>query len=293
MRTEITQQWASREKQIKETGKGHVKIKAHLTCKTGEKKWFEIKSSIVKELHIIAFVDIDSDVMLQEKLRKNNLNNDRMLTILGHDLRSPIANLISISSLGEQSEISQQEFISMMKILKVESIEALQLLDTTFSWARLNFNDIQYRKVRIDFDELINNALKVNKATYENKSITIAVDIEKLNAIEDDLEILTTIVRNILSNAIKFTSENGLISIKALENELIITDNGIGMSTEMLDAVLSQNYRSRRGTNNEKGIGLGLRLVLTLAEKINCRIIIASTVLVGTSVRIIFDTPRH
>ncbi|QOG01139.1 hypothetical protein [Flavobacterium sp. MDT1-60] len=133
-RNEILQEWTSKENRVKQAGKGFIKIKAHVTCRSGEKKWFEIKGSIVNNLQIVAFFNINNDVIMQDKLRKKNLNNDRMLSILGHDLRSPIANLISISSLAERSEISQQEFISMMQIIKEESLEALQLLDTTFNW---------------------------------------------------------------------------------------------------------------------------------------------------------------
>lgn len=287
-RNKILKEWTSREDAVKQAGKGFIKMKAQITCRSGEKKWFEIKGSIVNNLQIVAFVNINSDVIMQEKLRKKNVNNDRMLSILGHDLRSPIANLISISSLGEQSEISQQEFISMMQIIKDESLEVLQLLDTTFNWARLNFNTIQYHGILINFDVLITDVLKIYKSTYENKNITFTIDVEKLNYVNSDLGILTVILRNLISNAIKFTSENGRIAITSTENELIIADNGIGMTQEMLDAISDHNYSTRRGTANEKGVGVGLQLVMNLVEKIECKLLISSEVLKGTTVRIVF-----
>lgn len=287
-RNEILDNWTLKENRVKQAGKGFIKIKAHVTCRSGEKKWFEIKGSIVNNLQIVAFVNINNDVIMQEKLRKKNLNNDRMLSILGHDLRSPIANLISISSLAERSEISQQEFIAMMQIIKEQSLEALQLLDTTFNWARLNFNTIRQHEVLIDFSVLITDVLKIYKSTWENKNITFRIDVNKLKYVKKDLGILTVIIRNLISNAIKFTSENGCITISSSENELVIADNGIGMTPIMLDAILDHNYSARRGTANEKGAGIGLQLVMNLIEKIHCRLFISSEVSKGTIVRIIF-----
>lgn len=287
-RNEILQEWTSKENRVKQAGKGFIKIKAHVTCRSGEKKWFEIKGSMVNDMQIVAFVNINSDVIMQEKLRKKNLNNERMLSILGHDLRSPIANLISISSLAERSEISQQEFISMMQIIKEESLEALQLLDTTFNWARLNFNTIRHQEVLIDFNVLLTDVLKIYKSTSENKNITFKIDADKLTNVKKDLGILTVIVRNLISNAIKFTSENGCITISSSQKELLIADNGIGMTPEMLNAILDHNYSTRMGTANEKGAGVGLQLVMNLVEKIDCRLFISSEVSKGTTVRIVF-----
>lgn len=287
-RDEVIKKWRSKESDVQEKGKQYIKIKAKLTCKSGEKKWYEIKGSIVNNLHVTAFVNINSDVLLQEKLKKINSNNDRMLSILGHDLKSPIANLISISSLGEQSEISQQEFITLMQLVKEESIEVLKLLDTTFAWARLNFNTIQHTNTVIDFKALLESVLKVYKSAYESKNINIMVNVDDLIHINSDAEILTVIIRNIISNAIKFTPKDGSISISGTARKLIITDSGIGMTTEMVDSILDNNYLTTRGTNNEKGIGVGLQLVLNLAEKINCRLLIESEVTLGTSVAILF-----
>lgn len=288
-REKIIEKWTSQTDAVKKKAKGFVKIKAQLSCRSGEKKWYEIKGSIINNLHITAFVNINSDVLLKEKLKRKNLNNDRMLSILGHDLKSPIINLLSVSTLAEQSEISQQEFIEIMQLIKEDSLDALKLLDTTFNWARMNFNNMKPLKEAIDFEVLISGVLKVYKSSYENKSITVTVKTEKLNGIRSDVEILTVILRNIISNAIKFTPKDGHISITAEENVLIISDSGIGMNQQMVDSILNHNYKTRRGTENEKGIGVGLQLVQNLVSKINCSIEIKSDIASGTAVRLYFD----
>ncbi|WP_347049201.1 sensor histidine kinase [Flavobacterium olei] len=287
-RSEVLNLWKSKDTTFRKKRKKNVKIKAQLTLKSGKKKWYQIKDSIINDIHITVFVNINSEVRLQQKLKKNNGNNERMLSILGHDLKSPIANLISISTLGENSEISPQEFTELMQLIKEESTEVLKLLDTTFAWARHNFNTIQLNVTLIDFEVLLEGVLKVYKCIYEKKNIKITCNVKKLVDIKCDTEILTVIVRNLISNAIKFSHQGGLISINATARELVVSDNGIGMTGDMVDGIMDNNYKTTRGTANEKGIGVGLQLVLNLAEKINCRLLISSAISKGTSVKLVF-----
>ncbi|UUF12457.1 MULTISPECIES: hypothetical protein [Flavobacterium] len=189
-RNEILLKWRNQEEKIRKKGNGSIKMKVHLCCKSGEKRWFEIKASIVNDLYIVAYVDINSDVMLQEKLKKTNFQNDMMLSIVGHDLRSPVANLIAVSSMAENTDISKQEYVSMIRMIREESFEVLELLDTTFNWARQNFNTIAQKPVEIDFNALLMGVLKSCRSSYENKNITITTELEKLCGVQNDLETL-------------------------------------------------------------------------------------------------------
>ena len=115
------------------------------------------------------------------------------------------------------------------------------------------------------------------------------VDIADSGIVRSDLEIVTIIIRNLVSNAIKFTPQNGNITIKAFENQVIIKDSGIGMSQPMISDIVNNLYTSRKGTNDEHGKGMGLQLVLNLAEKINCKLAIKSEEFSGTEVLLIFE----
>lgn len=234
---------------------------------------------------MIAFIDLDKEIVFQQKLLSINSNNDRMLSILGHDLRSPVANLMAISSMAVNTEISNSEFTSLIGQINLQSIQVLDLLDRTLTWAKLNFNTITQQKVTIDVEVMITNILEIYKASYEVKKIAIKVDIQN-KIIHSDLEILTIIVRNIISNAIKFTSQNGTILIACDTDGLTIADNGIGMTPEMINAILNDTAVSRRGTDNEIGSGMGMQLVKKLAEKVNCKLFIESQPGKGTSVRL-------
>jgi signal transduction histidine kinase len=87
-----------------------VKIKARLKPKNKEEKWYEVKTFFFDNFFVLAFVDINNEVALQHRLAQINENNERMLSILGHDLRNPIANLTSISSLAAENDITNEEF---------------------------------------------------------------------------------------------------------------------------------------------------------------------------------------
>jgi len=280
--------WDNEQLLSQQKGKVFVKNKSYVTCKNGAKRWYEVKASVINKIHVVAFIDLDKEIKFQEELKNINANNDRMLSILGHDLRSPVANLMTISSMAKNTDISNSEFISLIGMVNDQSNQVLELLDNTFHWAKLNFNSIKLDVEIINFDQLLKSILAIYKSSYENKNIAISVDVSQLKTIIADVEVVTIIIRNLLSNAIKFTPQSGQISIESTENELIINDNGIGMSPETIQDILHNNNFSRKGTDNEKGTGIGLQLVVNLAEKCNCKLSIESQENMGTTMRITF-----
>lgn len=287
-RNKVIATWDREEIESQKKGTVFVKAQSQVTCKNGVKRWYEIKAAVINKVHVVAFVDLDKEIVLQEKLRKINQNNDRMLSILGHDLRGPIANLTSISSMASNSEISQKDFSEIILLINEQSKQVLEMLETTLNWAKLNFNVIQQNQTKIDFESVIYGVLEIHKNATKSKNITVCLTLESFQEIISDQEIITIIVRNIVSNAIKFTPENGKISIKFSQNVLSISDTGVGMSPEMIDSIWNNNYITNRGTNNEIGIGMGLQLVMQLAEKINCTLTIDSEINKGTTISLIF-----
>jgi signal transduction histidine kinase len=290
-RKKVISSWDEKEIESQREGTVFVKLQSLVTCKNGAKRWYEIKASVINKVHVVAFVDVDNEIVLQEKLKRINENNERMLSILGHDLRGPISNLISISEMASNSEISQTDFLSFISLINERSNQVLEMLDTTLNWAKLNFNVIAQNETEIHFEPLIFGILEIYKNPYKSKNITIQLSLESSERIVSDREIVTIIIRNIISNAIKFTPVNGTISIKIEKNILVVTDTGIGMSEEMINNIWNHNYISNRGTNNEKGIGMGLQLVLQLVEKINCKLTIESEINKGTSISLAFNIP--
>lgn len=265
-----------------------AKIKARLKPKDKEEKWYEIKAFFVGKFHILAFVDINNEVVMQEKLAAINLNNERMLSVLGHDLRNPIANLSSISSLVTENDITNEEFREMVKVIYQESNLLLGMIETILNWTRLNFNDIAVIPIVIDYKRLMENVIDCFHCMIHNKNISVKVDLDGFSTKECDLEIMTVIIRNLLSNAIKFTPNGGEISIYHQHNKLIIEDSGLGMSEEKITSIKANTCGSTNGTDNEKGIGMGLQLVKCFADMIDATIDFESRLGVGTKVIILF-----
>lgn len=286
-RDEVITAWDEEEENSKQEGKVFVRKKSRVTCKDGSKKWYQIKASVIDKIHVVSFVDLDKEITLQEKLKSINSNNDRMLSVLGHDLRAPLINLREISSMALDYDLSHDEFKGFIERINNQTAHVLDMLDTTLNWSRANFNAITINKVDINIEQNIREILNVyaNDCKAKNISVNTSFDIFNLNS---DTEIVTVIARNMITNAIKFTPQNGAITISFSKNILTVSDNGIGMSASMIDSILKRQYISSRGTNNEIGMGIGMQLIQNLAEKIDARITIESEPKVGTTVSLHF-----
>jgi signal transduction histidine kinase len=285
----VIQSWDEEEINSKQEGKVFVRKKSQVTCKNGTKKWYEIKASVVENLHTVAFVDIDKEIRLQEELKSINDNNDRMLSVLGHDLRAPISNLNDITAVALEHKMSQEDFTPFIQKINRQSTQVLEMLETTLNWAKSNFNSIQVNRKKVRVKAVIDNLLTIYKAAYVSKAITINVAMEEDATVNSDAEIVTIMVRNILSNAIKFTASQGEINIAFENNALTISDNGVGMTPAKVKAVQAQKYTSTRGTNNEIGMGMGMQLVHNLAEKCEVKVSLKSQSQKGTTVKLVFN----
>ena len=284
----VIRAWNQEEIKSKQEGKVFVKMKSQVTCKNGIKKWYEIKASVVDKLHVVAFVDIDKEITLQQELKSINSNNDRMLSVLGHDLRTPLQNLTSISSIAMKNNMSQHDFATFIEKINKQSTEVLDMLETTLNWSKSNFNSIQINKVNINIESIVLTILSIYKNDYKSKKITINLALSSSDTLISDREIVTIIARSMISNAIKFTPKNGEINIDFRDNVLRVCDCGVGMSDDMIAAILNHNYKSTRGTNNEIGMGMGMQLALNLADKIDASITIESQLEKGTLISLIF-----
>lgn len=285
----VIKSWDEEEINSKQEGKVFVRKKSQVTCKNGTKRWYEIKASVVDNLHTVAFVDIDKEIRLQEELKSINDNNERMLSVLGHDLRAPISNLNNITAVALEHNMSQEDFAPFIQKINRQSTQVLEMLETTLNWAKSNFDSIQVQKIDINVKALIEGLLAIYKSAYSAKGITVNVAVAASATVNSDSEIVTIMVRNVLSNAIKFTPNQGEITINFEHKTLTITDTGVGMSPSKVKAVLAQKYNATRGTNNEIGMGMGMQLVHNLAEKCNVDLELKSQTQKGTTVSLVFN----
>ena len=220
---------------------------------------------------------------LNKKLEDLNYSKDRFFSIISHDLRSPFSSLIGFSQLLHQKfdDFEPDEVKESIGHIYSVSKKTYSLLENLLQWSKLQTSDMKANLSTINLYDFIIDGLDLLKASAEQKSINIMVDIQKDSIIQADREMLNVIIRNLIGNAIKFTPKGGMIELKSQKDgdfiKLKILDSGVGMDSKTLDNLFRIDIKtSNAGTEGEKGSGLGLLLCKELSIKMGGDIIVES-----------------
>ncbi len=210
----------------------------------------------------------------EDKLRQANITREKLFSIIAHDLRNPFTNILGFSEMlkKEAKEMNTSEVEIYALYIYDSASQALLLLENLLQWAK-----IQQEKMIFAPNELVLNKLvkQITSFLYYNankKQIQLHTQIPEELKILADEEMLKTIIRNLISNAIKFTKSGGYVTLSAVmaKDNLLITvkDNGVGISSDDLVLLFDEGSNpSKHGTANEKGTGLGLILCKEFVEK--------------------------
>ena len=229
-----------------------------------------------------------------EELQSLHETKDKLFSIISHDMKSPIASLQSVMELGALGDLSAQELQELMKSLS-GSVRAVQeMLNNLLHWAQNNLKDVTPDASEVQISQVIEKEIIPWIPTAKAKDIEILHEKnEKITVYLDPVH-LGIIIRNLIGNSIKFTSNKGCIRIYYYkyenEVEIIVEDNGVGMTQEKLDNlfIVYGKEISGYGTQNESGTGIGLNLVYEFVKLNHGKITVNSKVGVGTSIKIIF-----
>lgn len=205
----------------------------------------------------------------QQKTELNNINKtkDKMFLIIGHDLRGPIGNLKSlIEMLLEEDEIMSNKSLVDIFSIFMKSVQSVSdLLENLLLWAKSQRGEIMFNPVDLSLNTIINKNLQLFRTIADHKEISIRSSMVGNYDVHADKNMLLTVVRNILSNAIKYTPRGGEISISVERDDkfhkVIIKDTGIGFDNKTSEKIFDdKSFYTTSGTNNEAGSGLGLLL---------------------------------
>ena len=225
-------------------------------------------------------------------LEELNTIKDRLFSIISHDLRAPLNSLKSLLGLLNDNTMSQEQVTALFPRLTQDVGYTSDLLDSLLQWAKSQLHGIHVSPKKLNIYNLVAENLSLLHTIAEQKKIIFRNEIGENAIVWADEDMIRTILRNLISNALKFTKANGeiLISAQNREKEVVITvaDTGIGMSQAVLSQLFTGNITAR-GTKNEKGTGLGLILVKDFVEKNNGTIQIKSEV--GKGSEFIFTLP--
>jgi signal transduction histidine kinase len=204
----------------------------------------------------------------QEQLESLNRTKDRFFSIISHDLRGPISSIGGLPVLLKESIAQNQinELSELITHMDTSMQQVSNLLDNLLEWALSQQGTFPYRPDNILLNQAISEVYSIFSSMAEAKGIRMVEDVQGEIYVCADKNSLMTIIRNLISNAIKFTPKGGTIFIIAKKEEgfvsLTIKDTGIGMPKDKLQTLFHLNEKkSTWGTNREKGLGIGLCLV--------------------------------
>ncbi|MGO4921191.1 tetratricopeptide repeat-containing sensor histidine kinase [Maribacter spongiicola] len=235
---------------------------------------------------------------LEEKqayLNELNQTKNKLFSIIGHDLRGPIGAFQGLLKLFKEGEMSKDEFLNFVPKLKVDIDTISFTLNNLLSWGQTQMNGSITRHSVTNLDCIVEENIALLSEIAEAKSITLVNRIEPNCQIWSDPNQIDIIIRNLLSNALKFTPNNGQIIIGAIQKiktcEIYVKDNGLGMTEDIIDKLFEKDSNhTTYGTNDEKGTGLGLSLCKEMVEKNNGKIWVHSALGKGSS--FYFTIPR-
>ena len=293
--------------------KGYVKgYEYEVKRKDGEKIWFYEDAHAVKDEHgHIQFfegfvIDItqrkkaDADVIQKTKeLEKLNHEKDLFFSIIAHDLRSPFNSFMGLTQImaEELSSLTREELQKIAGSMRDSAVNLFRLLENLLQWSRIEQGSLPFDPVMTDLKTDIDESIAMVLESARNKEIKIKYDVPEDLMIYADSNMLRTIIRNLVSNAIKFTPYKGkiILEAKVLENNntlISIRDTGIGMTPDIIAHLFELDGRAnRQGTHGEPSSGLGLILCKEFITKHGGRIWVES--MEGKGTTFFFSFPIH
>jgi PAS domain S-box-containing protein len=231
-----------------------------------------------------------------EELKQLNTTKDKFFSIIAHDLKNPFITLLGFSDLllSDFTEISDEEKIYYITEMKKSAEVSHNLLQNLLQWSRSQTGRIEFNPQNLNLKDLVYLNSELIKASAEKKHVDVICDIPEDFFVFADDEMLKTIIRNLLTNALKFTGKGGKIGVSAINKdsqiEFCVSDTGIGMDENARNSLFKlDSSHSTAGTENEAGTGLGLILCKEFIEKHGCKIWVESEL--GKGSKFFFTLP--
>lgn len=255
-------------------------------AKDGKESWAQTTISPVldEKNQIIKLIAIDTDISMlkaaeneiskqKDELEKNrdnlktlNATKDKFFSIIAHDLKNPFHSIMGFSDLLTRSydTIEESRKKEFMQLIKDSSTSAYNLLENLLDWSRTQTNSIKFTPANINISQILHDNIQMLSVVAQNKEIEIKHNIVENLVSFADANMINTVVRNLMTNALKFTPKGGEITISASSPDkksvlVSIKDNGVGMDEKIKNRLFKiDEFHNSTGTSGETGTGLGL-----------------------------------
>ena len=248
------------------------------------------KSAIISENRKLELINEEMRAHNLELERENKLV-DTLISVFAHDLINPFQAILGFSQLmiSDHDILEESDFLEYSELLSETSFQLNQLLINLKSMSIVQDKSRGLEKTRFKLSPVVNNILRLFEPSARKKGITFNLDSCASPEVYINQDIFESVFRNVISNAVKFSKQDGTIDIRcertASEIEISVRDYGIGMPENIKEALISKKYlESRPGTSNEKGSGIGLAICIELLEMFDASIEIISEVGAGTTI---------
>lgn len=232
-------------------------------------KPFNKEELIIRVMHQISLIAAKRIILRQtEELKKTIMGRDKLYSVIAHDLRSPMGSIkmvLNMLILNLPSSKIGNEMFEMLTMANQTTEEVFALLDNLLKWTKSQIGKLNVVYQDMDIVGVIQGVIEIFSMVAELKKIKIGLESPAELEVHADIDMLKTVIRNLISNAIKFSNESGEVMVKITNdgNQAVISviDSGCGISEEDQSKLLhTDTHFSTFGTNNEEGSGLGLLL---------------------------------
>ncbi len=244
------------------------------------KRWYHTTNSIIDWIdgqkgHLQIAIDITDRVEAEQQIRISadklselNIMKDKFISILAHDLKNPLNNLMGFAEImrNRTYQLTYDEINEYSDLIYQSTRNTHQLLQNLLTWAQSQSGKIRYTPIEVDIQQLLDNTIEFIKPIAQQKAIRIHKCYNKSRPVHIDPDMITTVIRNLISNAIKYTGQGGEITIKLYHHDsyicIDVVDTGVGMSEEDIAKLfrIDVDHHSIGKSRMEKGTGLGLIL---------------------------------
>ena len=213
-----------------------------------------------------------------EELNESNRTKDKMFSIIAHDLRSPFSAILGTSKIlvqeASKENVEVEKLRMFLKMLNDTAGKTYDLLINLLEWSHLQSERIVVKPEKLNLSDIIAENVEIGQTVAVGKNISLQYTTLGDFMLVSDKAIINTVLRNLISNAIKYTPQNGNITVSAEKKDdmyqVSVKDSGVGISEENLNKIFRlDSIQSTPGTDNEKGTGLGLVLCKDFINKID------------------------
>ncbi len=255
-----------------------------------EKEIQEKNSELEQKVKERTFEILQQKEELQQQaisLNETNQSKDKIFSIVAHDLRSPLASLKGIFNLLESKMLTAEEFFELFPELNKSLNNVFNLTEEVLYWARQQMQVIEIHPVQLNLSIVFKDQISRIENLASLKGVFLSYQTaDDLSKVEADEDMIKSVLRNLINNAIKFSNKGGQVIVKAVNEEgfvkVTVSDTGIGIDPENISKVLGSENYTTRGTANEKGTGLGLTLCKDFVRRNGGKIWVESELGVGS-----------